>query len=66
MSVVDWFRRLFSSTGRAPDVDEVREATVEMETTGGGIGPGIPGTTAAADAAEAEVESEEAPPDPGS
>jgi hypothetical protein len=67
MSVVDWFRRLFSpSTERAPDIEEVRESTVEMETIGGGIGPGIPGTTAAAEVAEAEIETEEAPPDPDS
>jgi hypothetical protein len=66
MSVVEWFRRLFSpSTEQAPDIEEVREATVEMETIGGGIGPGIPGTPAAAEAAEAEIETEEAPPGPG-
>ncbi len=33
-------------------------------TAGGGVAPGRPGTPAAAEAAEAEIESQEPPPDP--
>jgi hypothetical protein len=66
MSFTDLFKRLFSSSSeRAPDVDDVRETTVEMETDAGGVAPGLPGTPAAAEAAEAEIEAEEAPPESG-
>ena len=61
MSLGNWFKRIFSS-GHEPDVKAAAEGT---ETSGGGVGPGIPGTPAAAEAAEAEIEAEEPPPDPG-
>jgi hypothetical protein len=62
MSVLNWFKRLFSSGDDEPDVKAAAEGT---ETSPGGIGPGIPGTPAAAEAAEAEIEAEEPPPDLG-
>ncbi len=62
MSLANWFKRLFSSGDDAPDVKAAAEGT---ETSAGGVGPGIPGTPAAAEAAEAEIEAEEPPPDPG-
>jgi len=67
MSLGDWFKRLFSSSTGPAEPDEA-EAEVDAAaegavTTAGGMGPGMPGTPAAAEAAEAELESEEAPPD---
>lgn len=78
MSLSDWFRRLFSSRpaaaeppvppGEEPVPSDAREADIgpaaEMETSAGGLAPGVPGTPAAAEAAEAEIASQEAPPDP--
>ena len=72
MSLGDWFKRLFSSPTEAEEKDEAEadeaEAEVDLaaegwDTTAGGMGPGMPGTPAAAEAAEAEIESEEAPRD---
>lgn len=62
MSLSNWFKRLFSSGDDELDLKAAAEGT---ETSGGGVGPGIPGTPAAAEAAEAEIEAEEPPPDPG-
>jgi hypothetical protein len=67
MSLGDWFKRLFSSSAGATAPGEA-EAEVDVAaegavTTTGGMGPGMPGTPAAAEAAEAELKSEEAPPD---
>jgi hypothetical protein len=67
MSLGDWFRRLFSSpTEPATDDAEgdVSQMATAPEATAGGLGPGRPGTPAAAEAAQAEIEAEEAPPDP--
>jgi hypothetical protein len=67
MSLSDWFRRLFSS-GSEPAADDAeadaRQFAAAEETSAGGIAPGLPGTPAAAEAADAEIASEEAPPDP--
>jgi hypothetical protein len=61
MSLGDWLRRLFSPSD--PEAD-VKAAAEGAKTSAGGFGPGIPGTPAAAEAAEAEIESEEPPLDP--
>jgi hypothetical protein len=75
VSLGDWFRRLFSSPAESAEEDaalhEEYGATEEdapdvppgQPTIGGGLGPGVPGLPAAGEAAEAEIESEEAPPD---
>lgn len=62
MSLGNWFKRLFSS---GDDQSGIKAAAEGTETSAGGVGPGLPGTPAAAEAAEAEIEAEEPPPDLG-
>jgi hypothetical protein len=68
MSIGDWFRRLLSGPSEAADMheeygtpDEGKADVERLAETGGG---GSFATTEGAEAAEAELESEEAPPDP--
>jgi hypothetical protein len=75
MSLSDWFRRMFSSHSETDEEaaamheeygaqDEGEADVRRMETTAGGaVMPGIYGS-AGAEAAEAEIESEEGPRDP--
>ena len=85
MSLSDWFRRLFSSSGGAgraeddaalreeygagnPDVAGAEESPSEEFVIGRGMGSGYPGPGLAGlevpEAAEGELEDEDAPPDP--
>ncbi|HZD87559.1 MAG TPA: hypothetical protein VE088_06095 [Gaiellaceae bacterium] len=80
MSLVEWLRRRFSSPAELAEADKalhdeygtpsgeedaVEQADQPGATAPGGLGPSLPGTPAAAEAAEAEIEAEEAPRDPG-
>lgn len=77
MSISDWFRNLFSSSSEGAEEDaalreeglgsDEGEADLKyMEETGGGGGttPIRYGAVESAEAAEDDLESEEAPPDP--